>query len=71
MLVSFSPGDSMRLESPQTATQSLATIAAGGSQSVAWQIRAERTASATLTMTLRDSSGNAVGTVSRTMVITD
>jgi hypothetical protein len=71
MLVSFTPTDSMRLESPQSSTQSVATVAAGGTQSVSWQIRADRAASATLTMTLRSSSGATVDTASHAITITD
>jgi Bacterial Ig domain len=71
VLVTFTPADSMRLESPQGSSQSLATVAAGGTQSVSWQIRADRAASATLTMTLRSSSGATVDTASHAITITD
>jgi len=70
-LVGFTPADSMRLESPQSSSQSVATVAAGGTQSVSWQIRADRTASATLTMTLRNAGGATVDTASRVITITD
>ena len=69
--VTFTPTDSMRLENPQTNTQTLPTIAPGGTQAVSWQIRADRTATATLTMTLRDPGGATVDTASRTFTITD
>jgi hypothetical protein len=39
----------MRTESQQSSTESLAAVAAGGSQSVSWLIRADRSGSATLT----------------------
>ncbi len=71
VLVSFTPSNSMRLESPQSSTQSLPTVAPGGSQNVSWLIRADNTATATLTMTLRNASGQTVDTVSRTFTITD
>jgi hypothetical protein len=70
-LISFSPTDSMRRESPESSTQSVPTVAAGGTQAVSWQIRADRTGSATLTMTLRNSSGVTVDTASKTLTITD
>ncbi len=60
----------MRLENPQTATQTLPAIAAGGSQSDSWLIRADRAATATLTMTLAP-GGATVDTASRTLTITD
>ena len=67
----FTPTDSMRLENPQTATQTLPAIPAGGSQTVSWQMRADRAASATLTMTLLAPGGATVDTASRTFTITD
>jgi hypothetical protein len=69
VVVSFTPGDALRLRSPQGATQSVATVSAGGSRTVAWEIRAERSGTATLTMTLRNSSGTTVGTATRTLTI--
>ena len=71
VLASFTPSDSLRLENPQNSSQSLATVAAGGAGSVAWQIKADRSGSTTLTMTLRNSSGVTVDTVSRTLTITN
>jgi hypothetical protein len=71
VVVSFSPSDAVRLNSPQNATQSVATIAAGGSQNVSWQLRADRAGSTTVTMTLKNSSGATVATVSRTLAITN
>jgi hypothetical protein len=71
VLVSFTPTDAMRLESPQSSSQSLASVAAGGSQSVAWQIRTDRAATVTLTLTLRNASGATVDTATQTFTITD
>ncbi len=71
VLVSFTPSNALKLENPKNSTQSLPTVAAGGSQSVSWLIRAENAASATLTMTLRNSSGQTVDTVSQTFTITN
>jgi hypothetical protein len=68
---SFTPTDSMRLENPQSATQTLPSVPAGGSQSVSWLIRADRTASATLTMTLLAPGGTTVDTASKSLTITD
>ena len=61
VVVSFTPSNALQLRSPQGSTQSIATVAAGGSGSVAWQIRAERAGTATLTMTLRNSGGTTAG----------
>jgi hypothetical protein len=69
--IAFSPSDAMRRENPSGTSQSLAAIAAGSSRSVSWQIRADRSGSATLTMTLRDASGATVRTVSQAVVITN
>ena len=69
VLVSFTPSNALRLQSPQASTQSVATVAAGGSRSVTGQIRADRAGTATLTMTLRDSSGTTLGTATRTLTI--
>jgi hypothetical protein len=69
--ISFSPTDSMRRESPSGSSQPLATVPAGGTQAVSWQIRADRQGSATLTMTLRNASGVTVDTASRTLTISD
>jgi hypothetical protein len=69
--VSFSPSSSMRLESPQSSTQSVASIAPGATRSIAWRMRADKTASATLTMTLKDASGAVVRTVNQAITITD
>jgi len=71
VVVSFSPSDAIRVNSPQNATQSVATVAAGGSQNVSWQLRADRAGSTTVTMTLKNASGTTVGTVSRTLTITN
>jgi hypothetical protein len=71
VLITFTPNDSLRLESPQSSTQSVAPVEAGTTENVAWSIRAERTASCTLTMTLRNSTGASVDTVSRVLTIAD
>ena len=69
VVVSFTPSNALRLRSPEGSTQSVATVAAGGSRSVSWEIRAERAGTATLTMTLRNSSGTTLGTATRTLTI--
>ena len=71
VVISFSPSDAVRLNSPQSATQSVATVAAGGSQNVSWQLRADRAGSTTVTMALKNASGTTVGTVSRMLTITN
>jgi len=69
--VSFTPSNSMRVQNPSTTTQSVPSVAPGGSQNVAWQMRADNAGTATLTMTLRDAGGATVRTVSQTVTITD
>jgi hypothetical protein len=71
VLISIAPSNAIRLDSPRSATQSVAAIAAGGSRNVSWQLRAERTGSATVAMTLRNAAGATVRSVSRTMTITN
>ena len=61
VVVSFTPSDALQLQSPQGSTQSVATVAAGGSGSVAWQMRADRAGTATVTMTLRNSERDDAG----------
>src|SRR3954453_13831790 len=70
VVVSFTPSSALRLRSPSGATQSAGTIAAGGIKTVAWQMRAESAGTATVTMTLRSSAGDTLGTATRTVTIT-
>jgi predicted secreted protein len=69
--ISLSPSSSLRLQSPTSSTQPVGPVASGTSQSVAWQIRADKTASATVTMTLRNASGAVVRTVRQTIAVTN
>jgi len=69
--ITFTPTDSMRLESPQSATQALPTVAAGGSQAVSWQMRADKAATATVTMKLLAPGGATVDTASKAITITN
>jgi len=69
--VSFTPSSALRLQNPSSTSQSVPTVAPGGSKSVAWQIRANNSGTATLTMTLIDASGAAVRTVSQSITITN
>jgi hypothetical protein len=71
VFISFSPSNSIRLQSPQTATQSVAAIAPGGTRNISWQLRADRAGTATVTMTLRDANGAAVRSVSKPVTITN
>jgi hypothetical protein len=57
------------LQNPTATSQSVPTVAAGGSQSVAWQMRADNAGTATVTMTLRDATGATVRTVSQAITI--
>ena len=69
--ISFSPSDAMRLQSPSSASQSVATVQAGASKAVAWQMRADKAAAASVTMTLRDASGATVRTVRQSIAVTN
>jgi hypothetical protein len=69
--LAFSPSNSMRLQSPQSSTQSVAAVAAGSSRGVAWQVRADKAASVTMTMTLKDASGVVVRAVRQTIAVTN
>lgn len=68
--VSFTPSGALRLQNPTTTSQSVPTVAAGGSQG-AWQMRADNSGTAVLTMTLRDAGGAIVRTVSQAITITN
>jgi hypothetical protein len=67
--VGFTPSGALRLQNPTATSQSVPTVAAGGSQSVAWQMRADNAGTATVTMTLRDATGATVRTVSQAITI--
>jgi hypothetical protein len=67
--ISFTPTTSMRLSSPQVASQSVPAVAAAGLQNVTWQLRADNAGVATVTMTLRDAGGALVATQSRQITI--
>ena len=67
--VSFTPSNMLRLQNPTATSQSVPTVAPGGSQNVAWQIRATNAGTATLTMTLLDAGGATVRTVSQPITI--
>src|SRR4051812_24697726 len=71
VVVSFTPSSALRLRSPTGSTQSAGTVAAGGTKTVAWQMRAESAGTATVTMTLRSSAGVTLGTATRTVTITN
>src|SRR3954447_16200771 len=71
VVVSFTPSSALRLRSPTGSTQSAGTIAAGGTKTVAWQMRAESAGTATVTMTLRSSAGVTLGTATRTVTISN
>src|SRR5262249_50152414 len=71
VLVSFTPSGTLRLQNPTTTTQAVATVAPGGSQSVAWQMRGDKAGTATLTMTLRDAGGATVRTGTQSITITN
>jgi hypothetical protein len=71
VVVSFSPSGSMRLQSPSSASQSVVAVPAHGSKAVAWQLRADKAAAASVTMTLRDASGATVKTVRQSIAVTN
>ncbi len=71
VVISFTPSDALRLNSPTSSTQSIATIAPGATTNVSWQMRADKAGTATVTMTLRSSAGTTLGTAVGTVTITN
>ncbi|WP_156023343.1 hypothetical protein [Terracoccus sp. 273MFTsu3.1] len=71
VVVSFTPTNALRLTNPTSSTQPTGTVAGGGTKSVAWQMRADNAATATVTMTLRSSAGVTLGTATRTVKISN
>ncbi len=71
VVISFTPSDALRLNSPTSSTQSIATIAAGATTNVSWQMRADKAGTATVTMTLRSSAGATLATAVGTVTITN
>jgi hypothetical protein len=71
VVISFTPTNALRLTNPTSSTQPTGTVAAGGTKTVAWQMRANNAATATVTMTLRSSAGVTLGTATRTVTITN
>jgi len=69
--VTFAPSGVLKLQSPTSSTQSVATVPAGSSKAVSWQIRGDITGTATVTMTLRDPSGATVKSVKQSITITN
>ncbi len=71
VVVSFTPSNALRLTSPTSSTQSTGTIAAGATAALAWQMRADNAATATVTMTLRSSAGLTLATATKTVMVTN
>jgi hypothetical protein len=71
VVVSLTPTNALRLTNPTGSMQPTGTVTAGGTKTVAWQMRANNAATATVTMTLRSAAGITLGTVSRTVKITN
>jgi hypothetical protein len=71
VVVSFAPSNALRLTNPSSSTQPTGTVAAGGTTTVGWQMRATNAATATVTMTLRSSAGVTLATATRTVTITN
>ncbi|MDT4972078.1 MAG: hypothetical protein QOG22_2221, partial [Pseudonocardiales bacterium] len=71
VVISFTPTNALRLTNPTSSTQPTGTVTAGGTKTVAWQMRANNAATATVTMTLRSSAGVTLGTATRTVTITN
>src|SRR3954463_12551428 len=71
VMVSFTPSSALRLRSPTSSSQPTGTVAVGGTQAVAWQMRGESAGTATVTMTLRSAGGVTLGTATRTVTITN
>ncbi len=71
VVINFTPTSALRLTSPTSSTQSIATIAAGASTNVSWQLRADKPGTVTVTMTLRSSAGTTLATATGTVTITN
>ena len=71
VVATISPSDAMRLQSPSSGTQAVATIAANSSKTVSWQIRGNKAEAASITMTLRDASGATIKTIRQNITVTN
>src|SRR3954471_12098254 len=71
VVVSFTPSSALRLRSPTSSSQPTGTVAVGGTQAVAWQIRGESAGTATVTMTLQSAGGVTLATATRTVTVTN
>jgi hypothetical protein len=71
VVVSFTPSNALRLTSPTSSSQSTGTVAAGGTKTVSWQMRADSASTATVKMTLKSAAGATLGTASKTVTITN
>ncbi len=69
MTVTWSRGQMLKLENPQNLTQSVASVAPGGSSSVSWLIKGDKEGSGTITLTLRDSGGATVDVVTQSISV--
>jgi hypothetical protein len=69
VMIAFSPSDAVARETPQSTTQSLPTVSAGGRHPVTWRIRAERDGTVGVRMTLRSTNGATVDTATSSFSI--
>ncbi len=67
--LSWTPGNTLKFEAGG-ANQNVPTVAAGGSQTVGWELKADKESpQVTITATLRDASGTVVAQDTTTMII--
>ena len=67
--VTWSPGQMLRLENPRNPTQSVASVAPGGSSSVSWLMQGDKEGSGTITFMLEDSGGATVDVVTQSITV--
>ena len=67
--VTWSPGQMLRLQNPQNPTQSVGSVAPGGSSNVSWLIQGDKEGSGTITFTLEDSGGATVDVVTQSITV--
>ncbi|KGJ91586.1 Ig-like domain-containing protein [Thalassotalea sp. ND16A] len=67
--VTWSPLRILQLENPPNQTQSIGSVAAGGSSNVSWLIQGDKQGSGTITFTLNDSDGATVDVITQSITV--